>query len=114
MVTPHHGPSSSSTASANPSRVRSHADHVVSSSAGAATVPSFSAVAASGDPASGSARGWDCTIEGEPPNMTGLPPGCPFHPRCDRALEICGQTMPPLEGGAGRLRACHAPLQEVA
>ncbi len=55
------------------------------------------------------------TIEGEPPNMTGLPPGCPFHPRCDRALEICGTTMPPLDGDATRRLACHAPLvREVA
>ena len=53
------------------------------------------------------------TIEGEPPNMVGLPPGCPFHPRCARALAACGERMPPLEGGQ-RARACHNPMPEAA
>ncbi|MEM0946629.1 MAG: oligopeptide/dipeptide ABC transporter ATP-binding protein [Pseudomonadota bacterium] len=50
------------------------------------------------------------TIEGEPPNMTGLPPGCPFHPRCNRAIDACTETMPALANAGKRRRACHAPL----
>ena len=53
------------------------------------------------------------TIEGEPPNMLGLPAGCPFHPRCTRATEVCAERMPALEGGA-RARACHNPMPEAA
>ena len=47
-------------------------------------------------------------IPGDPPNMLGIPPGCPFAPRCPQAMEHCGQVRPALEGhGQGRLRACH-------
>lgn len=33
-------------------------------------------------------------LAGEPPNMINLPPGCPFHPRCSSALEICCKVEP--------------------
>ena len=29
------------------------------------------------------------SIPGEPPTVAHLPTGCPFHPRCDYALEVC-------------------------
>jgi oligopeptide/dipeptide ABC transporter ATP-binding protein len=29
------------------------------------------------------------SVDGEPPNPLNLPAGCPFHPRCDSALDIC-------------------------
>lgn len=35
------------------------------------------------------------TIEGTPPNLKKLPTGCPFHPRCECAMEICRQQCPP-------------------
>lgn len=35
-------------------------------------------------------------IEGEPPEMTDLPTGCTFHPRCPEAMEHCRQEMPPV------------------
>jgi oligopeptide/dipeptide ABC transporter ATP-binding protein len=35
------------------------------------------------------------SIPGDPPDLGRLPRGCPFHPRCDVALEICGQGEPP-------------------
>ncbi|TXT49351.1 MAG: peptide/nickel transport system ATP-binding protein [Spirochaetes bacterium] len=35
------------------------------------------------------------SIPGSPPNLASLPPGCPFRPRCDKAMEICGREMPP-------------------
>jgi oligopeptide/dipeptide ABC transporter ATP-binding protein len=34
-------------------------------------------------------------IEGEPPEMTDLPTGCTFHPRCPKAMEHCREEMPP-------------------
>ena len=33
-------------------------------------------------------------IPGKPPDMTNLPPGCPFSPRCDYAQDICRQQIP--------------------
>jgi oligopeptide transport system ATP-binding protein len=40
-------------------------------------------------------------IEGEPPNLSALPPGCSFHPRCPRALDICRVEYPPETAVAG-------------
>ena len=34
-------------------------------------------------------------IPGLPPDVAHLPPGCPFAPRCQRALEICTREFPP-------------------
>jgi oligopeptide transport system ATP-binding protein len=34
-------------------------------------------------------------IEGQPPSLIDLPPGCPFAPRCQFAMEICVQADPP-------------------
>jgi oligopeptide transport system ATP-binding protein len=48
------------------------------------------------------------TIAGEPPNMTGLPKGCPFSPRCSFRLEPCPDVAPPLLAWQQRHRACHA------
>lgn len=30
-------------------------------------------------------------IPGMMPNLTSIPSGCPFHPRCEKAMEICSQ-----------------------
>ncbi|MET7797998.1 ABC transporter ATP-binding protein [Streptomyces decoyicus] len=47
-------------------------------------------------------------IKGLPPNLTAIPPGCPFHPRCPLAQDICRTDPPPLyEAGPGRASACH-------
>ena len=54
------------------------------------------------------------TIDGEPPNMLGLPSGCPFHPRCERAIDRCASAEPALERQGDRAFACHVPLREVA
>jgi oligopeptide/dipeptide ABC transporter ATP-binding protein len=35
------------------------------------------------------------SIPGDPPDLDQLPRGCPFHPRCHEALEICAQGEPP-------------------
>ena len=39
-------------------------------------------------------RGRFATIAGDPPNLSELVPGCPFTPRCPRALAECGNQMP--------------------
>jgi oligopeptide transport system ATP-binding protein len=54
------------------------------------------------------------TIAGEPPDMSRLPAGCPFSPRCEIARDICSVQKPPLVTFDGdRMRACHAEIAEV-
>jgi oligopeptide/dipeptide ABC transporter ATP-binding protein len=46
-------------------------------------------------------------IEGQPPDVTRLPPGCSFAPRCAYKVERCTKTAPPLEVfSPGHLSAC--------
>ena len=48
------------------------------------------------------------TIEGAPPVLTAIPPGCAFHPRCGRSKPICASARPELHRVAtGRASACH-------
>ncbi len=48
------------------------------------------------------------SIEGLPPTLTALPPGCSFHPRCRYAKDRCTTDDPPLyEVDAVRQSACH-------
>lgn len=50
-------------------------------------------------------------LEGDVPNPAKPPTGCPFHPRCFRAKEICSQVRPDLaDHGGGHQCACHFPL----
>lgn len=35
------------------------------------------------------------SIKGQPPNLINLPECCPFHPRCDRAMDVCRRQYPP-------------------
>jgi oligopeptide/dipeptide ABC transporter ATP-binding protein len=50
---------------------------------------------------------------GEVPSPITPPPGCPFHPRCPRALPVCRAEIPALMGdGVGRFVACHNPEPE--
>lgn len=37
------------------------------------------------------------SIEGSPPDLVNLPPGCPFAPRCPLVAERCRQELPPLQ-----------------
>jgi peptide/nickel transport system ATP-binding protein len=34
-------------------------------------------------------------IPGSPPDLRTPPPGCPFHPRCGYAMDVCRTQMPP-------------------
>jgi oligopeptide/dipeptide ABC transporter ATP-binding protein len=43
----------------------------------------------------------------ELPSPINPPSGCPFHPRCPYAQEICKNQMPSLEGHLKGLSACH-------
>ena len=54
------------------------------------------------------------TIAGEPPDMSRLPAGCPFSPRCAVVLDNCRADRPVLETLNDRRRACHIPAEEVA
>jgi len=47
-------------------------------------------------------------IPGLAPSILRLPSGCPFHPRCSYAMEICTTENPPIQTLAdGRSVACH-------
>ncbi|MGW0607361.1 ABC transporter ATP-binding protein [Streptomyces sp. NPDC002640] len=53
-------------------------------------------------------------IKGLPPSLTAVPPGCPFHPRCPMAQDVCRTDVPPLYAvdrgpvsAPGRGSACH-------
>ncbi len=53
------------------------------------------------------------TIPGDPPDMTRLPDGCPFAPRCPLVRSACAVMPPLVETVPGHLRACHAAPEEV-
>jgi oligopeptide/dipeptide ABC transporter ATP-binding protein len=47
-------------------------------------------------------------LQGDVPSPIYAPPGCPFHPRCSYATDICRLTMPELkEYGKKHRAACH-------
>jgi oligopeptide/dipeptide ABC transporter ATP-binding protein len=47
-------------------------------------------------------------IQGAPPSLLNLPPGCPFTPRCPMAQPVCSEREPDLlPVGAGHDSACH-------
>ena len=49
-------------------------------------------------------------IEGSPPSLLHLPPGCVFHPRCKYRFEPCDGKRPELvQLEAGHLDACYLP-----
>ena len=45
-------------------------------------------------------------LSGELPSPFDPPSGCPFHPRCSKAVARCAQEKPALEDKAGRKVAC--------
>ncbi len=54
------------------------------------------------------------TIPGNVPDLVTRPTGCPFHPRCRWATNLCPEQFPPLRPvGSGHFAACHY-AEEVA
>ncbi|WP_119343305.1 ABC transporter ATP-binding protein [Facilibium subflavum] len=52
------------------------------------------------------------SIPGEPPDLSSLPPGCAFAPRCPRATQVCVDSMPklmPIADCNEHLAACYHP-----
>lgn len=47
------------------------------------------------------------SIKGVVPNLIDPLPGCKFHPRCPRAMEICGKERPGFAEIGGRYVSCH-------
>jgi peptide/nickel transport system ATP-binding protein len=49
-------------------------------------------------------------LPGDIPSPLAPPPGCPFHPRCPIAQDVCRREFPPLvEVGEGQRALCHFP-----
>jgi oligopeptide/dipeptide ABC transporter ATP-binding protein len=49
-------------------------------------------------------------LQGDPPSPIDPPTGCPFHPRCPHAVDICRETVPALttvNSAARHEAACH-------
>ena len=52
-------------------------------------------------------------IEGLPPSLIFVPPGCPFHPRCPHRFEPCDKEVPALiDRGGGHPEACHLSVED--
>jgi peptide/nickel transport system ATP-binding protein len=50
------------------------------------------------------------SIEGQPPDLRNLPPGCSFAPRCSKVKEICRNEYPPqTEVDPGHYVSCWGP-----
>jgi oligopeptide transport system ATP-binding protein len=54
-------------------------------------------------------------IVGQPPNLSAIPSGCEFHPRCPLVQPLCTDQQPPLiDVGGGRRSACHFGKEVVS
>ena len=49
-------------------------------------------------------------ISGQPPLPDRLPPGCPFHPRCRYAQDVCAAEPPPTVAVRAQTVECHFPV----
>jgi oligopeptide/dipeptide ABC transporter ATP-binding protein len=45
-------------------------------------------------------------IEGQPPNLLRMPPGCAFAPRCRYKMPICDEPVPLYDFGNGHVARC--------
>lgn len=50
-------------------------------------------------------------LSGEPPNLIDPPAGCPFHPRCPRATQVCQEEYPPQTWRGSQWAECWYPLE---
>jgi oligopeptide/dipeptide ABC transporter ATP-binding protein len=58
-------------------------------------------------PRLGAQTEWLTAIDGQPPDLAALPPGCAFAPRCAHAMERCRAEEPPeFALGAGQASRC--------
>jgi oligopeptide/dipeptide ABC transporter ATP-binding protein len=46
-------------------------------------------------------------IDGQPPNLLKMPPGCAFAPRCRYKMPICDEPVPLYDFGAGHVARCY-------
>jgi len=54
-------------------------------------------------------------LRGDVPSPTGAIPGCPFHPRCHRAMDVCRTAVPPsVTVGEGHSSVCHLAARMAA
>lgn len=53
------------------------------------------------------------SLAGEPPNLVNPPKGCPFHPRCPAATDICRSEFPPVVNKRDHWAACWHPLDDT-
>jgi peptide/nickel transport system ATP-binding protein len=52
-------------------------------------------------------------IEGSPPSLIHIPPGCPFHPRCPHQFDPCDKERPAfVDRGGGHPEACHLSAED--
>jgi peptide/nickel transport system ATP-binding protein len=52
-------------------------------------------------------------IDGTMPRLDAIPSGCPFNPRCGRAVDQCRSRAPALAADVSHAAACHRPLIEA-
>jgi len=52
-------------------------------------------------------------VRGAPPDLSALPPGCSFAPRCDNASDKCRSEKPALLAADGERLACWHPVREL-
>lgn len=51
-------------------------------------------------------------IPGSMPSLAEIPPGCAFHPRCERSLPVCLTQIPDFTGSEHSRVACHWRAQQ--
>ena len=51
-------------------------------------------------------------IDGAPPSLIHVPPGCAFHPRCPHRFAPCDTSRPELVGDGGHRDACHLTAED--
>jgi oligopeptide/dipeptide ABC transporter ATP-binding protein len=52
-------------------------------------------------------------VPGQPPDLSALPAGCPFRPRCEYATDACVEDPPLTEHEPGHSWACWHPLPDA-
>ncbi|HKT22666.1 MAG TPA: oligopeptide/dipeptide ABC transporter ATP-binding protein, partial [Nitrososphaerales archaeon] len=58
-------------------------------------------------PAKSRKEGELISIPGSPPNMISPPPGCRFHPRCPKVMDVCRTVDPGYTSNDERTLRCH-------